>query len=246
MNTDSQHLQQVSEEFQHMVEEFFLVQSRYSAAIKEIQTKLEILDDEFQMRHRRNPIHHMQSRLKTIQSMLEEGADVMSFGVGTKLASAYDQPTLGGVYKLAAVREDDGSYTPKMKLSESAEKMTIPCLKKVWRIYDQDGKAMADLITMADEVVETQHGITLFDPIETWKECTYVNCTARCLSTPIYENGKRVYSSPSLDDIKKFCKAQVNTLWDEVKRFENPHRYYVDLSQKLWDTRSALLKKLSK
>ena len=111
---------------------------------------------------------------------------------------------------------------------------------------DQDGKAMADLITMADEVVETQHGITLFDPIETWKECTYVNCTARCLSTPIYENGKRVYSSPSLDDIKKFCKAQVNTLWDEVKRFENPHRYYVDLSQKLWDTRSALLKKLSK
>ena len=134
----------------------------------------------------------------------------------------------------------------KMKLSESAEKMTIPCLKKVWRIYDQDGKAMADLITMADEVVETQHGITLFDPIETWKECTYVNCTARCLSTPIYENGKRVYSSPSLDDIKKFCKAQVNTLWDEVKRFENPHRYYVDLSQKLWDTRSALLKKLSK
>ena len=115
-----------------------------------------------------------------------------------------------------------------------------------WRIDDQDGKAMADLITMADETIETQHGITLFDPIETWKECTYVNCTARCLSTPIYENGKRVYTSPSLNDIKKFCKAQVNTLWDEVKRFENPHRYYVDLSQKLWDTRSALLKKLSK
>ena len=162
------------------------------------------------------------------------------------MITAKSDPVFGGVYKLAAVKEDDGSYTPKMKLSESAEKMTIPCLKKVWRIYDQDGKAMADLITMADEVVETQHGITLFDPIETWKECTYVNCTARCLSTPIYENGKRVYSSPSLDDIKKFCKAQVNTLWDEVKRFENPHRYYVDLSQKLWDTRSALLKKLSK
>ena len=171
---------------------------------------------------------------------------VDSFGIGENMITAKSDPVFGGVYKLAAVREDDGSYTPKMKLSESAEKMTIPCLKKVWRIYDQDGKAMADLITMADEVVETQHGITLFDPIETWKECTYVNCTARCLSTPIYENGKRVYSSPSLDDIKKFCKAQVNTLWDEVKRFENPHRYYVDLSQKLWDTRSALLKKLSK
>ena len=147
---------------------------------------------------------------------------------------------------LADAKQPDGSYTPKMKLSESAEKMTIPCLKKVWRIYDQDGKAMADLITMADEAVETQHGITLFDPIETWKECTYVNSTARCISTPIYENGKRVYTSPNLADIRKFCKAQVGTLWDEVKRFENPHRYYVDLSRNLWDTRSELLKKLSK
>ena len=181
-----------------------------------------------------------------VRDLILQGARVDSFGIGENMITAKIDPVFGGVYKLAAVREDDGSYTPKMKLSESAEKMTIPCLKKVWRIYDQDGKAMADLITMADEVVETQHGITLFDPIETWKECTYVNCTARCLSTPIYENGKRVYSSPSLDDIKKFCKAQVNTLWDEVKRFENPHRYYVDLSQKLWDTRSALLKKLSK
>ena len=182
----------------------------------------------------------------TIRSLLDQGGCIDSFGVGERLITAKSDPVFGGVYKLAAVKEDDGSYTPKMKLSESAEKMTIPCLKKVWRIYDQDGKAMADLITTADEQVETQHGITLFDPIETWKECTYVNCTARCLSTPIYENGKRVYQSPSLDDIKKFCKAQVNTLWDEVKRFENPHRYYVDLSQKLWDTRSALLKKLSK
>ena len=181
-----------------------------------------------------------------VRDLILQGARVDSFGIGENMITAKSDPVFGGVYKLAAVKEDDGSYTPKMKLSESAEKMTIPCLKKVWRIYDQDGKAMADLITTADEQVETQHGITLFDPIETWKECTYVNCTARCLSTPIYENGKRVYQSPSLDDIKKFCKAQVNTLWDEVKRFENPHRYYVDLSQKLWDTRSALLKKLSK
>ena len=105
---------------------------------------------------------------------------------------------------------------------------------------------MADLITVADEAVETKHGITLFDPVETWKERTYVNCTARCISTPIYENGKRVYTSPNLNDIKKFCKAQVGTLWDEVKRFENPHVYYVDLSQKLWDTRNTLLKELSR
>ena len=108
-----------------------------------------------------------------------------------------------------------------------------------WVRYDENGKMVKGWNT-------NENGTYYFDPIETWKECTYVNCTARCLSTPIYENGKRVYTSPSLNDIKKFCKAQVNTLWDEVKRFENPHRYYVDLSQKLWDTRSALLKKLSK
>ena len=181
-----------------------------------------------------------------VRDLILQGARVDSFGIGENMITAKSDPVFGGVYKLAAVREDDGSYTPKMKLSESAEKMTIPCLKKVWRIYDQDGKAMADLITMADEVVETQHGITLFDPIETWKECTYVNSTARCISTPIYENGKRVYTNPNLADIRKFCKAQVGTLWDEVKRFENPHRYYVDLSRNLWDTRSELLKKLSK
>ena len=100
-----------------------------------------------------------------VRDLILQGARVDSFGIGENMITAKSDPVFGGVYKLAAVREDDGSYTPKMKLSESAEKMTIPCLKKVWRIYDQDGKAMADLITMADEVVETQHGITLFDPI---------------------------------------------------------------------------------
>ncbi len=154
-------------------------------------------------------------------TLILQGARVDSFGIGENMITAKSDPVFGGVYKLAAVKEDDGGYTPKMKLSESAEKMTIPCLKKVWRIYDQDGKAMADLITMADEVVETQHGITLFDPIETWKECTYVNCTAAACPPRFTRTAKRVYSSPSLDDIK-FCKAQVNTLWDEVKRFENP------------------------
>ena len=181
-----------------------------------------------------------------VRDLILQGARVDSFGIGENMITAKSDPVFGGVYKLAAVKEDDGNYTPKMKLSESVEKMTIPCLKKVWRIYDEDGKAQADLITMADEVVDTKNGITLFDPIETWKECTYVNSTARCISTPIYENGKRVYTSPNLADIRKFCKAQVGTLWDEVKRFENPHRYYVDLSRNLWDTRSELLKKLSK
>jgi len=181
-----------------------------------------------------------------VRDLILQGARIDSFGIGENLITAKSDPVFGGVYKLAAVKEDDGSYTPKIKLSETAAKMTIPGLKKLWRIYDEDGKAMADLITLADEEVNTKHGITLFDPVETWKERTYVNCTARCLSTPIYVQGKRVYTSPSLQDIKKFCKAQVNTLWDEVKRFENPHRYYVDLSQKLWDLRHDLLKAMSK
>ena len=181
-----------------------------------------------------------------VRDLILQGARVDSFGIGENMITAKSDPVFGGVYKLAAVREADGTYTPKIKISESIEKLTIPCLKKVWRIYDEDGKAMADLITMADEPVSTQNGITLFDPVETWKERTYVNCTAKCLSTPIYENGKRVYNSPSLQEIKKFCKAQLGTLWDEVKRFENPHGYYVDLSQKLWDTRQQLLKSLTK
>ncbi|MDD4850057.1 MAG: nicotinate phosphoribosyltransferase [Gemmiger sp.] len=181
-----------------------------------------------------------------VRDLILQGARVDSFGIGENMITAKSDPVFGGVYKLAAVKDDEGNYIPKMKLSESAEKMTIPCLKKVWRIYDEDGKAMADLITMADEEVLTKNGITLFDPVETWKERTYVHCEARCLSTSIYQNGKRVYTSPSIQQIRTFCKAQVGTLWDEVRRFENPHRYYVDLSKKLWDTRNVLLKKLSK
>ena len=181
-----------------------------------------------------------------VRDLILQGARVDSFGIGENMITARSNPVFGGVYKLAAVKEDDGSYTPKIKVSESMEKLTIPGLKKVWRIYDSDGKAMADYVTLADEVVDTKYGITLFDPVETWKERTYVNCTAKCLSTPIYVGGKRVYESPALADIQKFCKAQIATLWDEVTRFENPHCYYVDLSQTLWDLRQNLLKKMSR
>ena len=181
-----------------------------------------------------------------VRDLILQGARVDSFGIGENMITAKSDPVFGGVYKLAAVMGDDGEYIPKMKLSESVEKMTIPCLKKVWRIYDEDGKAMADLVTVADEEVTTQNGITLFDPVETWKERTYVHCEAKCISTEIYREGKRVYDSPPIETIRSFCKAQIGTLWDEVKRFENPHGYYVDLSQKLWDTRNTLLKQLSK
>lgn len=180
-----------------------------------------------------------------VRDLILQGAKVDSFGIGENMITAKSDPVFGGVYKLAAVKEADGSYTPKIKLSETAEKMTIPCLKQVWRLYDGDGKAMADLITVAGETVDAANGITLFDPAETWKRRTYTGCTVRCLSTPIYAGGKLVYQSPPLEGIRAYCAEQVENLWDEVKRFENPHRYYVDLSKKLWDIRTGLLEKLS-
>ena len=180
-----------------------------------------------------------------VEDLIRQGAKVDSFGIGENMITAKSDPVFGGVYKLAAVKNGD-EYQPKIKVSESIEKLTTPHLKKVWRLYDADGKAMADYITIHDEVVDATHGITLFDPVETWKSRTYEGCVAKCISTPIFQGGKLVYQSPSLNDIKAFCKAEVDTLWDEVTRFENPHRYYVDLSQKLWDCRQNLLKAMTK
>ena len=182
-----------------------------------------------------------------VRDLILQGARVDSFGIGENMITAKSDPVFGGVYKLAAVGDDKGGYIPKIKVSESIEKMTIPHLKKVWRIYDNEtGKAMADLVTVYDEEVETENGITLFDPVETWKQRTFTGCSARCITTPIYQGGKRVYESPSLPRIQEYCAAQVATLWDEVTRFENPHRYYVDLSQKLWDCQQALLRGLNR
>ena len=180
-----------------------------------------------------------------VRDLIQQGAQVASFGIGENLITAKSDPVFGGVYKLAAVKNGE-EYQPKIKVSESAEKLTTPCLKKVWRLYDSNGKAMADYITMHDEEVDTSNGITLFDPLETWKTRTYENCEARCISTPIFAEGKLVYERPSLNEIKAYCQKEVDTLWDEVKRFENPHRYYVDLSQKLWDCRQNLLKEMTK
>ena len=176
-----------------------------------------------------------------VRDLILQGARVDSFGIGENMITAKSDPVFGGVYKLAAVK-DGGRYLPKIKISETAEKTTIPHLKNLYRIYDNDtGKAMADYITMADETVDVTDGITLFDPVETWKKRTFTNVRAERLNRPIYVNGKRVYENPPLRDIRDFCAAQVATLWDEVTRFENPHRYYVDLSQKLWDERQRLL-----
>lgn len=183
-----------------------------------------------------------------VRDLILQGACVDSFGIGENLITSKSDPVFGGVYKLAAVREG-GVYTPKLKISETAEKTTIPHLKNLYRIYDNEtGKAMADYITMWDEALDPSlpDGITLFDAAETWKERTFTNVRAEKLNVPIYEAGRRVYESPKLDEIRAHCAQQLNTLWDEVTRFENPHRYYVDLSQKLWDERQALLKKLGR
>lgn len=176
-----------------------------------------------------------------VRDLILQGAKVDSFGIGENLITSKSAPVFGGVYKLAAVKEGE-TYVPKIKISETAEKITTPHLKNLYRIYDKEtGKAMADYITMWDETVDTEHGLTLFDPVQTWKKRTFENICLRKLNVPIYVGGRRVYENPPLKEIRAYCRQQVDTLWDEVKRFENPHRYYVDLSQKLWDERHRLL-----
>ena len=181
-----------------------------------------------------------------VRDLILQGAAVASFGIGENLITAKSDPVFGGVYKLAAVKDEDGNYIPKIKISESSEKLTTPLLKKVWRIYDKyTGKAMADYVTIFDEEVDAEKGLTLFDPLQTWKQRTYENCTAKCITTPIYENGQLVYDRPTATEIRTFCQKQIEGLWEEMRRFEYPHRYYVDLSEKLWKCRQDLLEKVT-
>lgn len=181
-----------------------------------------------------------------IRDMLLQGAKVDSFGVGERLITASSAPVFGGVYKLCAV-EKDGEMVPKIKLSENTAKVTIPGAKKLWRLYDNEsGKALADVITLEDETIDDSRDYEIFDPDYTWKRKNVYNFSARQLLQPLFINGKRVYEYQDIDDIKSYCLAQVDTLWDEVKRFENPHTYYVDLSQRLWDTKQELINKYRK
>jgi len=180
-----------------------------------------------------------------IKDILRQGAKVDSFGVGERLITSRSEPVFGGVYKLSAV-EEDGKIIPKIKLSENTSKITNPDFKTLWRLYDNfSGMAVADVITCADEEIESGKPYELFDPEFTYKRKTVVNFTAKKLQVQLYKNGKRVYESPSVAEIKDYCKAQLDTIWDEVKRFENPHGYYVDLSKKLWDKKQELLMKSS-
>ncbi len=179
---------------------------------------------------------------RLIQNLFLQGAQIDMFGVGERMITAKSEPVFGGVYKLTAVENDKGEIIPKIKCSENVEKITIPHFKKVYRLYNRDnGKAIADYMTVHDEVVDENEPLMLFDPYATWKTKNVCNFEARELLVPVFLNGKKVYQSPTLKDIQAYCKQQVNTLWDEIKRFDNPQTYYVDLSQKLWDIQQELL-----
>ena len=178
-----------------------------------------------------------------IQDLLLQGARIDMFGVGERMITAKSEPVFGGVYKLAAVEDKDGNIMPKIKVSENVEKITVPHFKKVYRFYGRDtGKAIADYMTVYDEQVDDERDLELFDPTATWKTKTVYNYTARELQVPIFIGGKCVYDRPSLEQIREYCRQETDTLWDEVKRFDNPHSYYVDLSPKLWQIQQDLLR----
>lgn len=179
-----------------------------------------------------------------IRDILVQGANVDSFGVGERLITSRSEPVFGGVYKLAAV-EQDGRIVPKIKISENVEKITTPGFKQVWRLYEREsGKAIADVITLADETIGGGQPYELFDPEHTWKRKTITDFTARPLLTPVFRAGECVYQSPSVKEIAAYCRAQIDTLWEEVLRFENPHRYYVDLSRPLWTLKQHMMEQM--
>ena len=177
-----------------------------------------------------------------IRDLLTQGACIDGFGVGERLITSKSEPVFGGVYKLAAIEGEDGTIIPKIKISENPAKVTIPHFKKVYRLFENaTGKAMADYICVHDEQPDFTQPLELFDPEATWKRKMVSDFTAVPLLVPIFQKGRLVYRSPDIADIRAYCARQMDNLWDEVKRFENPHNYYVDLSQKLWDVREELL-----
>ena len=178
-----------------------------------------------------------------IQDLLLQGAQIDLFGVGERMITAKSEPVFGGVYKLTAVEDEAGNVIPKIKVSENVEKITVPHFKKVYRFYGRDtGKAIADYMTVYDEQVDDGKDLELFDPNATWKTKTVYNFSARELQVPVFLGGKCVYSRPTLEQIREYCRREVDTLWDEVKRFDYPHKYYVDFSQKLWQIQQDLLR----
>ncbi|MBR2010199.1 MAG: nicotinate phosphoribosyltransferase [Clostridia bacterium] len=178
-----------------------------------------------------------------IRGLLLQGAQVDAFGVGERLITSKSNPVFGGVYKLCAIEDKEGNILPKIKLSENVGKITTPHFKKVYRLFDREtGKAEADLICVFDETVDDTKPLEIFDPENTWKTKTLQNFKAEELLVPVFKNGKQVYIAPPLDEIRAHCKTSLESMWEEVKRFDNPHNYYVDLSRKLWDIKYGMIK----
>lgn len=176
-----------------------------------------------------------------IRDLKLQGACINTWGVGTKLITSEDCPSLGGVYKMSAEYED-GRVVPKIKISENPVKITNPGEKKLWRIYDKaSGKAVADLIALAHETYDTDKPLTIYDPVNTWKSMTLTNYTMKELQVKVFDQGKRVYDSPSLNEIQKHCEEEMSTFWSQYKRLLNPHRYKVDLSDSLWMLKNSML-----
>ncbi len=179
-----------------------------------------------------------------IHDLKVQGAKITSWGVGTNLITSKDCPSFGGVYKLAAIQNANGEFVPKIKISENTEKITNPGNKTIFRIYDKEsGKMRADLICFVDETYDTSEDLVLFDPNATWKktELKGSTYTMREILKPVFINGSCVYDSPDVMEIARYCQKEKDTLWDETKRLFNPHKVYVDLSQKLYDTKTELL-----
>ena len=177
-----------------------------------------------------------------IADLMSQGACIDIFGVGERLITAKSEPVFGGVYKLVAV-EENGNIVPRIKLSENIEKVTNPGYKAVWRLFDKENnKAIADVLTLGDEIIDDSKDYEIFDPIYTWKRKVVTNYYAKKIQVPIFIQGKCVYKTPKLDDIRKYSLEQVESLWDEVKRFNNPQGYYVDLSEKLWNLKNDMIK----
>lgn len=180
-----------------------------------------------------------------IRDLMMQGAQIDSFGVGERLITSKSSPVFGGVYKLVAIENEAGEIIPKIKVSENVGKITNPHFKKLYRLYDKEsGKAIADQLCVYDEVIDDSKPITIFDQNATWKTKTLTDYTARELLIPVFKGGKRVYTTPKLSEVRQYCHNQVELLWDEVKRFENPHSYYVDLSKKLWQIKRSLLEQV--
>ena len=177
----------------------------------------------------------------TIRSLNLQGAKIDSYGVGERLITSSSNPVFGGVYKLAAV-EVDGKLVPKIKVSDTIEKITNPGLKKIYRVYDKKGHAVAEYLTTAGETIDASHPVRFVDPKEYWRDRHFENCTFKELQVKIFEDGKQVYEVPSIEDIRKFVRYQLDhEIWQEEQRFENPHEHYFDMSPKMFELKMSLL-----